>query len=184
MKEVINSDPLPNKKREINSRKSSQNLVAVKSSSRLREKILSKAGTSKRYDNLRRVESITSKKSIPAGFENNRKAVPKSLGSQDAYRILKNSKILEDIIRKKKTEKRAVVRGPAPDDFIKTELDKRRELNEAVYQWFLRERYRGTLVNEPMIQQKAIVLKQKIGGSEFTPTNEWLQQWKLRYYQF
>ncbi|XP_033214569.1 jerky protein homolog-like [Belonocnema kinseyi] len=204
VKEVNNSNPPPlvtirDESPEPNSRKSSQNLVALKNSSRLREKKVLKgepssscrdklinpnpkiSGTSKRYDKLKKVESNTSKKPIPVGLENNRKAVPKSLQSQEAYRILKNSKILENIIKKKKTEKGPLVRGPAPDDFIKTELDKRRELNEAVYQWFLRERYRGTLVNEPMIQQKAIVLKQKIGGCEFTPTNEWLQQWRLRY---
>ena len=182
---------------------STRNEVKVKSSARLRQKMILKTEassssydksinmipklpkSSQRHGRLAKIDWNLTKNPIQfVHLSNDGTFVPNILNSKKAFSILKNPKVVASLLKSKNTtekrQERRVQEEASPGDVILTELDKRRQLNEALYQWFLRERYRGTLIKEPMLQQKAIVLKEKIGGNEFTPTNEWLQRWKLR----
>lgn len=55
-------------------------------------------------------------------------------------------------------------------------------VDDALWLWFLQERRRGTPISGPVLQEKAMILHNKLGGNiEFVASNGWLDRWKKRH---
>ncbi|XP_054279253.1 uncharacterized protein LOC128997640 [Macrosteles quadrilineatus] len=54
-------------------------------------------------------------------------------------------------------------------------------VDEALWQWFVKEGRRGTPINGPMLKEKASELHLELEGGKFVASDGWLARWKKRH---
>ncbi|XP_054720160.1 jerky protein homolog-like [Uloborus diversus] len=56
------------------------------------------------------------------------------------------------------------------------------DLDATLYKWFVQKRCEGIPLSGPMIQEKALILNSKLGGSDdFKASSGWLEKFKIRH---
>lgn len=56
-----------------------------------------------------------------------------------------------------------------------------KDLEDAVFKWFLQQRSMGNPISGPILCEKAKILAQKLGCSSFKASNGWLRNFKSRH---
>ena len=88
-------------------------------------------------------------------------------------------KVNKEIIKKEYED--AVARGESFERRRRRKVQNK-VLEDALYEWYKKEKGQGIAVSGPMIAAKALILNDETGGDPlFNASHGWLQKWKKRH---
>lgn len=125
------------------------------------------------------------RKNIYLDTETKHNILKKIKSGEDKNDILRQYKICERTYHYLLTDEKKILNRVQDEGNKKRKIFKEvknKTLDAAVLEWFRQARDKGNPVSGPLIQEKALILNEKLNGSpKFKASNGWLEKFKKRY---